>query len=128
MGTLAEELIKNTVGMFRNCKSQKDIASHLGISEDRLVNLIELWDMISCRSTFSSPGKDPARLKSQCPSTSIMASPSKFMDPGKLEVGKFIGNVQNDGVTGEFDGFNFSHSKIMLNVSGTVERRIVGNN
>lgn len=67
---------------------------------------------ISDNSSFRKSPK-----KTHSPSKSIVdISPSKFMDPGKLEIGRFVGNIRNDGVTGEFDGFNFGHSKIMLNV------------
>jgi len=58
-----------------------------------------------------SPKKE--KILSTCP----FRSPSKFMDSGKLEAGQFVGNVANDGITGEFDGFNYGHSKIMINVS-----------
>ena len=39
------------------------------------------------------------------------------VNPNALAIGKFIGNVTNHGTTGEFDGFKYAHSSMMLNVS-----------
>lgn len=45
MRSLSSDLLRNTVSIFRGCKSPSVLASLLGLAEKNLVSLIELWDM-----------------------------------------------------------------------------------
>lgn len=64
---------------------------------------------ISNKKTNGSIKPSPLRLGS--------TSPGGKINPKKFPVGNFIGNVTNHGTTGEFDGYSFAHSKIMLTVN-----------
>lgn len=58
-------------------------------------------------------------LMKQKPTTPIRlgsTSPGGRINPNKFAVGKFVGKVTNHGTTGEFDGFSYPHSSMMLNV------------
>jgi hypothetical protein len=73
----------------------------------------------SYRNTSTSFTKSPPRSPNKKLGTSTTKSsksPCGFLDAGKFEPGNFLGKVQNDGITGEFDGFNYGHSKIMQTV------------
>jgi len=70
-------------------------------------------------SIYTSPQKREslALLKKPSPLKLGSVSPGGKIDPNKFPVGKFVGKVTNHGTTGEFDGFEYPHSKMMLNVS-----------
>lgn len=69
--------------------------------------------------SFASPMRksQPGTSKSVTPVRLGSASPGGKIDPNKFHVGKFTGNVVNDGTSGEFDGFRYAHSKMMLTVT-----------
>lgn len=71
----------------------------------------------SCSTTCFKNLKSPEFKQSTGrPST----SPGGKIDPNTFPVGQFIGKVVNHGTTGEFDGYKYPHSKIMLDVSKVV--------
>jgi len=58
---------------------------------------------------------------SRSPVKKNIQSPAKNTPPlvaskESIEIGNFRGNIINHGTTGEFDGFKYAHSKIMLSV------------
>ncbi len=69
--------------------------------------------------SFASPVRksQPGTSKGVTPLRLGSASPGGKIDPNKFPVGKFTGNVVNDGTSGEFDGFRYAHSKMMLTVN-----------
>lgn len=62
--------------------------------------------------TFNSP--DLITLEDDSPQKSFTATPRKPNDAGQgSDLPRFHGNVRNDGLSGEFDGFKFPHSQTM---------------
>jgi hypothetical protein len=67
----------------------------------------------SKKRVSSSPGKSKETSSTL---SAIHVNANGGIDPSHLGVGVFRGDVINDGITKEFDGYKFEHSRIMMQV------------